>query len=158
MPHVRRDILIARPAEAVFDFVAEPRNEPGYNRQLLRIDALDEGCVGVGTRWSALVRSGRWPTNVVIECTEYQRPLVLGSTITTPDGEFVRRLTFEPVPEGTRITWDWQIRTRRANRLRSFLSFLRMARQERRLGTALKVQLEFSADVPQPASDVSPAR
>ena len=78
MPHVRRDLVIARPVQIVFDFLADRRNEPGYNGQILRIDALSEDGVGAGSRWSALVRTGRWPTNVAIECIEYQRPLVLG--------------------------------------------------------------------------------
>ena len=142
MPRLRRELVIARPVETVFDALADARNAPSYDGRMVRIDPLSDDGPGLGARWSALVRTGRWPTHVVVECTAFERPRVLESTVTTPDGEFVRRLTFEPVPDGTLISWDWQVRTTGT----PWRSVLRMARHERRIQTALATWLESSPE------------
>jgi hypothetical protein len=151
MPRIQGEIVIHRPVDVVFDLVADERNEPSYNPQMLRADTLTPGVVGVGARWSALIRSGRWPMNVVIECTEYQRPSLLGSTTILPTMEIAGRLTFEPVPEGTQMCWDWRLRPTGALRLISPVLGLVGRRQERRVWAGLKALLE-SSDVRPPAS------
>ena len=155
MPRIRGSIDLARPVEVVFDFVADVRNEPSYKPEMLRVDTVTAPGVGVGTRWSALLRSGRWPTNVVIERTEYQRPRTLRSTMTTPDAEVAVHVTFEPVAGGTRVCWDEMVRPTRTARLGSFLSVLRKARQTRASWEQLKTLLESSAGVPRRASDAA---
>lgn len=40
---VEGDIVIERPAEEVFDFVAEERNEPQYNPRMTRAEMISPG-------------------------------------------------------------------------------------------------------------------
>ena len=155
MPRTRGNIVIARPVEVVFDFAADVRNEPSYNPQMLRVDTLTANGVGAGTRWSALLRSGRWPTSSIIERTDYQRPRVLGSTMTTPGAEVAVHMTFEPVADGTRVTWDEVVRPTTTSRLGSALSALRNARRTRANWGELKRVVESSAGVPLRASDAA---
>jgi hypothetical protein len=68
--------------------------------------------------------------------------------MTTPDAQIVGRLTFEPVPEGTRLNWVRQVRPTGTLGLTSSLSAFRMARRERAIWAGLKTSLEFSARVP----------
>jgi hypothetical protein len=152
VPRFRGTIVIARPVEVVFDVVADVRNEPSYKARMLRVDPLTGPDVGVGTRWSALLRSGRWPTNVVIERTDYQRPRVLGSVLTAPDGEVSVRVTFEPVAEGTRVDWEEVVRPVKLN---SALSALRRTRRARKDWGDLKTLLESSVSVPLTAADAA---
>ena len=60
MVRVEGEIVIDRPAEEVFDFVADERNEPRYNPKMRRAEQISDGPIGVGTRFEAeLVSMGR---------------------------------------------------------------------------------------------------
>ena len=48
MANVSGEILINRPVEQVFDFVADQRNEPSYNPRMLQSEKITEGAIGVG--------------------------------------------------------------------------------------------------------------
>ena len=55
-------------------------------------------------------------------------------------------LTFEPIPEGTRMRWQWQLQPRgRLKLLRPLIVYLGR-RQERAVWTALKRLLEAPAE------------
>ena len=56
-PHRGRDHH-RRPPEAVFDFVADERNEPRFNPQMLRAEQLSPGPIGLGTRFRARSPAG----------------------------------------------------------------------------------------------------
>ena len=46
MVAIEGEISIARPPEVVFDFVADERNEPRVNPQMLRAEKLSPGLIG----------------------------------------------------------------------------------------------------------------
>jgi len=48
--HIEGEIIIHRPVEEVFDFVADEHNEPRYNRKMPRAEKISDGPVGPGTR------------------------------------------------------------------------------------------------------------
>jgi hypothetical protein len=152
MPRIQGEIVIHRPVDVVFDVVADERNAPTYNAHLLRVDPLTDPVVGPGARWSALVRTGRWPVAAVIECTEYEHASALASITTTPGMEVRRRLTFQPVPEGTRLSWDYALRPTGALRLMSPVLGAIVSRQERATWTAFTLLLE-SSDEPIATAD-----
>ena len=79
MVHIAGEIIIGRPVEQVFDFVADERNEPRYNAQMRRADKISEGPIGLGTQYRAEVVSGRQVVPMVIECTGFERPRMLAS-------------------------------------------------------------------------------
>ena len=57
MPHIEGEVRIHRPVEQVFDFVADERNEPTYNRHMAISEKVTDGPIGVGTRFRATIRS-----------------------------------------------------------------------------------------------------
>ena len=57
---IEGEIMIERPVDVVFDFVADERNEPRYNPQLVSVEQTTSGPIGVGTQFRAeTVRVGR---------------------------------------------------------------------------------------------------
>jgi hypothetical protein len=144
MVNVSGEILINRPVEQVFDFVADQRNEPSYNPRMLRSEKITEGPIGVGTRFRATARSRRRPVEMLIEVTEYQRATRFGSRTTMPAVDIDGGLTFEPVAGATRMSWSWEVRPSGPLRLLGPLVAGLGQRQEQRIWMGLKNQLERS--------------
>ena len=65
-------IEIAAPAEKVFDFVVDVRNEPQWNPQMLQAEMLTPEPIGAGTRFR--VRFGRGVGEALIEDIRVSRP------------------------------------------------------------------------------------
>jgi hypothetical protein len=59
-PKVTGSIEIDRPVAEVFDFVADQRNEPLYNPDMVSSQKLTDGPIDVGTRFGR--RAGASPT------------------------------------------------------------------------------------------------
>ena len=117
MARVEGEITISRPVEEVFDFVADERNEPRYNARMVRAEQISEGPIGEGTRFHTELRTMGRTMPMVAEFTAYERPSRLASATRSSMMETEGALTFEPVPEGTRMLWSWDVRPRGATRL-----------------------------------------
>ena len=109
MARVSGEILINRPIEQVFDYVADQRNELIYNPRMLRSEKITAGPIGVGTRFHATARSGRRTMEMLIEITEYDRARRLGSRTTMSSVDVNGGLTFDPVDGATRMSWSWEV-------------------------------------------------
>jgi hypothetical protein len=144
MATVSGEILINKPVEQVFDYVADQRNEPSYNPRMLRSEKITDGPIGVGTRFGATARSGRRVVEMLIELTEYDRPRRLRSRTTMSSIDVDGGLTFAPLGTATRMSWDWEVSPRGPMRLLGPLVVLLGGRQEQRIWTGLKTQLEES--------------
>jgi Polyketide cyclase / dehydrase and lipid transport len=144
MARVSGEILIGRPVEEVFDYVADQRNEPIYNPQMLQSEKITDGPIGVGTRFRATARSGRRPVEMLIEVTDFQRPSTFGSRTTMSSVEVDGGLTFEPVAGATRMRWSWDVSPRGPLRLFGPLVARLGRRQEQTIWSGLKAQLEGS--------------
>lgn len=143
------EIVIGRGVEDVFDFVADERNEPRFNSRMSRVELLTPGPVGAGSQFLAESRMMGRAFDVTVDYTVFERPRLLGSrSRSTPRGRDGRPLliegglTFEPVPEGTRMRWSWQVETPGALRLITPLLAWMGRRQEQAVWTALKHLLE----------------
>ena len=55
--HVEGEIMIQRPVEEVFDFVAGERNEPRHNRRMDRAEKISPGAIAAGTRFRAELKA-----------------------------------------------------------------------------------------------------
>ena len=124
MALVEGEIVIERPVTEVFDLVADERNEPRFNPRMIRVELLSPEPIGAGSRFLAESRMMGRAFEVMVEYTVFERPRHLGSrSRSTPKGRGGRplliegSLTFEPVPEGTRMRWSWQVETPGALRL-----------------------------------------
>jgi hypothetical protein len=142
MPMIEREILIGRPVNVVFDYVADQSNEPHYNPRMVRADKVTAGPIGEGTRFRSAVASMGRTAEMLIECTGYDRPRMLASTTTMPQADISYTLTFEPTAAGTRMRWSGQVRPKGAFRLLGPLITWLGVRQERRIWASLKQHLE----------------
>ncbi len=145
MVRIEGEILISRPAEEVFDFVADERNEPRYNPHMRRAEQISDGPIGLGTRFRAEIVSMGRPVQMVIEFTGYDRPRRLASSTHMSSMDTDGGLTFDPVPEGTRMRWSWDVEPRGIFKLMRPLVAWMGRRQEQRIWTSLKHLLEGQA-------------
>jgi len=143
--HIEGDIVIRRPVEVVFDFVADTRNEPRYNSRMLHVEKASDGPVGLGTRFEARTRSGGRDVPLLVEITKYERARSLASRTHLSGMDIEGTLTFEPVPGGTRMSWSWSIEPHGLPKLLSPLIGWMGERQERAIWTGLKTHLEGAA-------------
>lgn len=139
---IEGEIVIARPVEEVFDFVADERNEPLFNPRMVRAEKVSPGPIGPGTRFRAEIKSMGRTAATTIETTGYERPRRLASTtrMSTMDIEGV--LLFDPVDGGTRMRWLWDLRPRGVLRLMSPMIGRMGRRQEQATWAGLKRRLE----------------
>ena len=142
MAHVEGQIIIHRPVDEVFDFVADERNEPRFNPQMRRAEQTSAGPIGVGTTFCAESMSRGRPVEMTITFTDYERPRRLTSSTHLSNMEIQGTLTFDPVPEGTRMRWFWELESRGMLKLMTPVVALIGRRQERSIWTGLKRYLE----------------
>jgi uncharacterized protein YndB with AHSA1/START domain len=109
MARIEGEIIIDRPVDVVFDYVADQRNEPRYNPQMVRAEKITAGPVGKGTRFRSAVASMGRTAEMLIEFTSYDRPRLLASTTTMRQADISYTLTFEPAAGGTRMRWSGQV-------------------------------------------------
>jgi hypothetical protein len=80
--------------------------------RIRRAEKLSPGPIGRGTRFRAeAVTLGR-TVGMTIEYTAYERPKRLGSSIHMAAADILGTLRFDPVPDGTRMSWPWKMRLR----------------------------------------------
>ena len=142
MSHIEGEIIINRPVEEVFDFVADERNEPRYNPQMRYAEQTSAGPIGVGTTFRAESTSQGRPVVMTITFAEYERPRRLTSATHLSTMDIQGTLTFDPVPEGTRMRWLWDLQPRGEFKLIAPLIARMGRRQEQTIWTGLKRYLE----------------
>jgi len=161
MAHIEGAILIRRPINEVFDFVADERNEPRYNSRMRSAEKISPGPIGPGTRFRAATGTMRRPAEMTIEITGYERPQRLTSSTQVLAIDINGALTFTAVPEGTRVDWSWDVDTQRCSKVLAPIVARLGERQAQRIWTNLKQVLEGQARPlapPQPAGRLGGAR
>lgn len=142
MVHIQGSIVIDRPVEEVFDFVADTRNEPSYNPAMADCRLLTPEPVGPGSRFASTMYSRAADLSMLSEHTGYDRPRRLESRTEAASTVVTGSLTFESVGTSTRMSWDWQVRPTGAMRLLTPLLALTGGRMERGIWAGLKQRLE----------------
>lgn len=142
MARIEGEIVIGRPVDVVFDYVADQSNESQYNPQMVRADKITPGPVRKGTQFRSAVASRGRTAVMLIECTGYDRPRLLTTTTTMQQAEISYMLTFEPAAGGTRMRWSGQVRPKGAVRLLGPVITWMGTRQEQRIWASLKEHLE----------------
>jgi uncharacterized protein YndB with AHSA1/START domain len=150
MARVEGEIIIQRPVETVFDFVADERNEPRYNPRMLDVELIADGPIGLGSRFRAELETRGRRMPMTIEFTEFDRPRRLASATHSSMMDTVGAITLEPSADGTRMRWRWDVRPHGLLRLIPPVVGLFGRRQERSIWGNLKHLLE--SDV-QPGSE-----
>lgn len=139
---IEGEIVIDRPVEEVFDFVADERNEPRFNPRMTRAEKITSGPIGPGTRFSTEMTGMGRPAEMVIEFTGYDRPHQLTSETHLSTMEIRGSLLFEPVSGGTRMRWRWEMQPRGLLRVIGPLLGRMGRRQEQTIWAGLKRHLE----------------
>ena len=147
MARIVGEIITGGPAEAVFGFEADQRNEPRYNPRMARAAEVSDGPVGKGTVFRSAARFMGRTAEMRSELTGYRqaRPPGLRAT-TTEQADIDGTLTFDPVPGGTRMRWSWTVRPRGAARVLALVISWIGRRQEQAIWVSMKRYLE----TPQP--------
>jgi polyketide cyclase/dehydrase/lipid transport protein len=146
MAKIEGEILIGRPVEEVFDFVADSRNEPSFNPAMTGVELLTPLPIGLGTRSRARMR--RAGTHMLVELTEFDRPHRLGSRTTSSMMQTCGGLTFAADGDGTVMSWAWQVRPKGWMLMLGPLFGPLGRRMERRIWTSMKRYPENAAARP----------
>ncbi len=148
MTRIAGEIVIARPVDEVFDYVADQSNEPEYNPQMVLAEKVTAGPVGKGTRFHSAVASRGRTADMLIECTGYDRPRLFATATMMRQADIDYTLTFEPVPGGTRMRWSGRVRPKGSVRMLGPLITWLGSRQERRIWAGMKTRLETVPGTP----------
>jgi uncharacterized protein YndB with AHSA1/START domain len=138
---VQGEIVIERPIDEVFDFVADERNEPRYNPQMTVAEMVTQGPIGVGSKFHCVMTGAR-AADMTIEVTEFDRPRRLGSTTHLSNMDINGTLLFEPQGRSTKMKWLWNIEPRGFLKLLGPMVRRMGERQELAIWTGLKKVME----------------
>ena len=111
MRRVQGEIVIKRPIDEVFDFVADGRNEPKYNPYIEKAEQLSPGPIGRGTRFRFAAK--KIGIRTAYELTAFERPHRIETrVIDSPLMDVHGDETFGDVGGGTRFRWSFEVRPR----------------------------------------------
>jgi carbon monoxide dehydrogenase subunit G len=100
-------VVIDRPIEEVFDFLADGTNDPQFSPRVVEIGKTTDGPPGVGTVYASTVKDAGMKTKREIKLTEFERPTkirwseVSKNLITAPEGGY----DLAPEGNGTRLSF-----------------------------------------------------
>jgi carbon monoxide dehydrogenase subunit G len=100
-------VVIDRPIEEVFDFLADGTNDPKFSPRVLEIAKTTDEPPGVGTVYASTVKDAGMKTKREIKLTEFERPTKIRWTevsknlITAPEGGY----DLAPEGNGTRLSF-----------------------------------------------------
>lgn len=110
MSTVRRDVVVARPRDAVFDYLADVSRHCEWNADLVRTEMVDPGPVGVGSRGvevrRMLGRELRSPFVITRHEPPVRQDFHTTGGVVRPDGV----LRCEEDGEGTRVSYEVTLR------------------------------------------------
>jgi Polyketide cyclase / dehydrase and lipid transport len=139
---VQGDIIINRPIDEVFDFVADERNEPQYNPQMTLAEMMTQGPIGVGTKFHSVMTGVGRAADMTIEFTEFDRPRRLASATHISNMDINGTLLFEAEGQSTKMKWLWNIELRGFYKLLAPIVRRMGERQELAIWTGLKKVME----------------
>ena len=142
MGTIEGEIVISRPVNVVFDYVADQSNELQYNPQMMRAEKITPGPVGAGTQFRSAVASRGHIAEMLIECTAYDRPKMFATTTAMAKADISYTLTFEPASAGTRMRWSGRVQPKGVVRLLGPAITWLGRRREQRIWASLKQHLE----------------
>jgi uncharacterized protein YndB with AHSA1/START domain len=99
-------VVIDRPIEEVFAFLADGENDPKFSPRVLEIAKTTEGPPGVGTVYASTVKDAGVKTKREFKITEFERPTrirwteVSKNLVSAPEGGY----DLAPEGTGTRVT------------------------------------------------------
>src|SRR5687767_8626364 len=111
---LRREVVVRRQPEEVFEFLADARNENRWNPNVVRIDKTSDGPVGAGSRFAGTYRRGG---RMTFELVEYDRPTRLVFVGGGRQLRLIATVVVAAAGDGTAVTMRAELRPRGAFRL-----------------------------------------
>ncbi|MGD8490264.1 MAG: SRPBCC family protein [Anaerolineae bacterium] len=108
MIEFKNRIVIDRPVEEVFAFVADFENVPKWNYYVLEVNKTSAGPLGVGTTYHQTRKTDEQDFGV-IEYEPTERVVV--KTLPHAQPAFEMRFMFQPLEGGTQMTDAWKLDT-----------------------------------------------
>jgi uncharacterized protein YndB with AHSA1/START domain len=102
----RATVVIDRPIDDVFAFLADGENDPKFSPRVLQIAKTTDGPPAVGTVYASTVKDAGMKTKREFKLTEFDPPTrirwaeVSKNLVTAPEGGY----DFAPEVQGTRVT------------------------------------------------------
>jgi uncharacterized protein YndB with AHSA1/START domain len=99
-------VVIDRPIEEVFAFLADGENDPKFSPRVLEISKTTDGPPGVGTVYASTVKDAGMKTKREFRLTEFEPPTRIRwaeeskNVVTAPEGGY----DLAPDGNGTRVT------------------------------------------------------
>jgi uncharacterized protein YndB with AHSA1/START domain len=100
-------VVIDRPIEEVFAFLADGENDPKFSSRVLEIAKQTDGPPGVGTVYASTVKDAGMKTKREFELTEFEAPRKIRwaetskNLVTAPEGGY----DLSPAGDGTSVTF-----------------------------------------------------
>ena len=100
-------VVIDRPIDEVFAFLADGYNDKKFSPRVLEIEKTTDGPPGVGTVYASTVKDAGVKTKREFEYTEFEQPTKIRwserskNMITVPEGGY----DIEPAGDGTKLTF-----------------------------------------------------
>jgi carbon monoxide dehydrogenase subunit G len=99
-------VLIARPIEQVFDFLADGENDKEFSSRVLEISKTTAGPPGIGTVFASTVKDAGIKTEREFELVQFERPTRIrwrelsSAPVVVPEGGY----DLVPEGDGTKVT------------------------------------------------------
>jgi uncharacterized protein YndB with AHSA1/START domain len=139
MVQVEVATVLEHPVEAVFDAAADPEKQLVWDAKTLKsAEKLTPGPLGRGSRYRGNIKG---MGVVEYEYSEFDRPHRFVHRASVKFGRSQHIFTFEPVPEGTRLTQQGRMQPKGAWRLMSPLMKLKLASRLKQVGDELSAYL-----------------
>jgi len=109
MPAGSVSLTVKRPLDEVFAYVADFERAPEWITDLVRVEKLTPGDVGVGTRFTQVVSLGGQELEGTMEVRAYEPPHVYAYEGEGGPTRFTARFTLTPEGESTLIRHDYEV-------------------------------------------------
>ena len=103
MPVVEESIVVARPQQEVFDFLANFENLSAYDAFVTASGQVGDGPPGLGTRGRGTTRFMGQQFDWTVEFTEFEPPRRMASRSVGGKRDITATFTLEPAAGGTRV-------------------------------------------------------
>jgi carbon monoxide dehydrogenase subunit G len=109
--------FINRPVEEVFDFIADPTNDPRWCPPVLEAEQIEGDGPSAGARYRQRVKPGPIPMTSTLELTEVRRNKFVAWQGSNGMATFHGRYEIEAVDDGTRVTMSSSLQPKGLARL-----------------------------------------
>lgn len=103
------EFRVDAPPEKVFALLGDLTRAPEWVPDLISVEKLGDGPVGVGTRYHEVVKMGSQTSEAELEVTDYDPPRLFAHKGRGGPSTFTGRFVMEPDGDGTRVTHEYTV-------------------------------------------------